>query len=143
VADVKNIGIITSGGDCGGLNAVARGAAQMAAAQGLGACIIPNGYAGLYNLVDMQKPVCLDTSRVDHVHSSLAGSEAGHSRVKMPGIKDERKYDRIMEGLEKFNIGGLVISGGDDTGSVWWTSPVTPSPACAPPRPWTSTCRPT
>ena len=118
MADIRNIGIITSGGDCGGLNAVVRGAAQMAAAQGLGAYIIPNGYAGLYNLVDMQKLVHLDISRVDHVHSSLAGSEAGHSRVKISKIDDAHKYDRIMEGLKKFNIGGLVISGGDDTGSV-------------------------
>lgn len=48
----KRIGIITSGGDCGGLNAVIKGAALAAIAQGATAVIIPNGYAGLYNLVD-------------------------------------------------------------------------------------------
>ncbi|MBN2554107.1 MAG: 6-phosphofructokinase, partial [Spirochaetales bacterium] len=47
---IKNIGIITSGGDAGGLNAVIRGAAQMALAQGINPYVIPNGYAGLYNL---------------------------------------------------------------------------------------------
>lgn len=114
----RNIGIITSGGDCGGLNAVVRGAAQMAEARGIGAFIIPNGYAGLYNLVEMEKLVELNTSRVDHVNSSLAGSEAGHSRVKISKIKDPDKYDKIKRGLEKFKIDGLVISGGDDTGSV-------------------------
>ncbi len=40
---LKNIGIITSGGDCGGLNAVVRGAAKAAMANGIGAYIIPNG----------------------------------------------------------------------------------------------------
>jgi 6-phosphofructokinase 1 len=32
MSKIKNIGIITSGGDCGGLNAVVRGAAFMAMA---------------------------------------------------------------------------------------------------------------
>ena len=118
MTSIKNIGIITSGGDCGGLNAVVRSAAQMANARNLGAYIIPNGYAGLYNLLDIEKLVRLDESRIDHVHSSLAGSEAGHSRVRISKIPDPDKYDRILEGLKKFEIRGLVISGGDDTGSV-------------------------
>ncbi|MFH1768155.1 MAG: 6-phosphofructokinase, partial [Candidatus Omnitrophota bacterium] len=42
---MKNIGIITSGGDCGGLNAVIKGAAQMANKKGLSCFVIPNGYA--------------------------------------------------------------------------------------------------
>ena len=43
------IGIITSGGDCGGLNAVVKGVAYMAHAKGVEVVVIPNGYAGLYN----------------------------------------------------------------------------------------------
>jgi len=115
---LRNIGIITSGGDCGGLNAVVRGAAKTALARGIGAYIIPSGYAGLYNLVDFEKLVLLDEERTDHVNSAFAGSDAGHSRVKISKIKDPDKYDRIMRGLHKFHIDGLVISGGDDTGSV-------------------------
>ena len=30
MGNIRNIGIITAGGDCGGLNAVVRGAAKMA-----------------------------------------------------------------------------------------------------------------
>ena len=115
---MKNIGIITSGGDCGGLNAVVRGAAKTAMSRGIGAYIIPNGYAGLYNLVDFDRLVFLDEERTDHVNSAFAGSDAGHSRVKISKISDPDKYDRIMMGLRKHNIDGLVISGGDDTGSV-------------------------
>ena len=44
---MKKIGIITSGGDCGGLNAVVKGAAQMANHLGMSCFVIPSGYAGL------------------------------------------------------------------------------------------------
>ena len=115
---MKNIGLITSGGDCGGLNAVVKGAAQMATRKGCSAYVIPNGYAGLYNLLDMASLVELTPSRVDSFSIGLAGSEAGHSRVKISKIKDPNKYQRIKDGLAKFQIHGLVISGGDDTGSV-------------------------
>lgn len=118
MAEMKNIGIITSGGDCGGLNAVVRGAAKAALSRGIGAYIIPNGYAGLYNLVDFERLVLLDEERTDHVNSAFAGSDAGHSRVKISKIADPEKYTRILLGLRKFNIDGLIISGGDDTGSV-------------------------
>jgi 6-phosphofructokinase 1 len=46
---IKKIGIITSGGDCGGLNAVIKGVARNAYAMGIETVVIPNGYAGLYN----------------------------------------------------------------------------------------------
>lgn len=115
---IKSIGIITAGGDCGGLNAVVRGAAKIALANGISPYIIPNGYAGLYNLVDMDGLTRLDDERVDHVHSSFSGSEAGHSRVKISKINNPDKYKRIIVGLKKFAVDGLVISGGDDTGSV-------------------------
>ncbi len=116
--DIKRIGVITSGGDCGGLNAVIKGAAQMAHSMGIETVIIPNGYAGLYNLVDAERVTVLTPGRLDLIKAEMAGSEAGNSRVKIKKIDDENKYDRIRNGLDKFNIDGLVISGGDDTGSV-------------------------
>lgn len=115
---MKKIGIITSGGDCGGLNAVIKGAAAMANNKGISCYVIPNGYAGLYNLQDFESLVELTPVRLDRIWANLAGSEAGHSRVKIRKIDDPQKYDRIKKGLQKFNIDGLVISGGDDTGSV-------------------------
>ncbi len=114
----KSIGIITSGGDCGGLNAVVKGAASMAIAYGIEAYVIPNGYAGLYNLYDSGNIIKMDTHRLEQIPSMAAGSQAGNSRVKISKIDDDHKYDKIIAGLKKFNIGALVISGGDDTGSV-------------------------
>ena len=101
---IKNIGIITSGGDCGGLNAVIRGAARTALMRGMRTYTIPNGYAGLYNLVNFDHLVELDEERTDHITSQFAGSDAGHSRVKISKINDPDKYDRIMMGLRKHNI---------------------------------------
>jgi 6-phosphofructokinase 1 len=115
---MKKIAVLTSGGDCGGLNAVIKGAALMANQKGVACYVIPNGYAGLYNLVDFDSLVELTPERLDKIDLNLAGSDAGHSRVKIRKIDDEKKYDRIKAGLKKFDIDGLVISGGDDSGSV-------------------------
>jgi 6-phosphofructokinase 1 len=116
--DIKRIGVITSGGDCGGLNAVIKGVAREAYALGIESVVIPHGYAGLYNLTKMDRVVLLNAERVSKIEASLAGSEAGHSRVKISKIADPEKYERIKKGLKKFDIDALVISGGDDTGSV-------------------------
>lgn len=115
---MKKIGILTSGGDCGGLNGVVKGAAQMANALGIKPFVITNGYSGLYNLVETDSLTELTPQRADKIDANLAGSEAGHSRVKIKKIDDTNKYARVKEGLEKFGIEGLVISGGDDSGSV-------------------------
>ncbi|MFH1790716.1 MAG: 6-phosphofructokinase [Candidatus Omnitrophota bacterium] len=115
---MRKIGVITSGGDCGGLNGVIKGAADMSNSLGMECYVIPNGYAGLYNLVDFPKLTQLTPDRTDGINIAMAGSEAGHSRVKIKKIADEKKYERIKEGLKKFAIDALVISGGDDTGSV-------------------------
>lgn len=115
---IKRIGIITCGGDCGGLNAVVKSVTQTAHSLGVETMVVPNGYAGLYNLLNLEKPLILTPERVDRIDANLAGSEAGHSRVMISKIPDPDKYRRIKEGLKKFSIDAIVISGGDDTGSV-------------------------
>jgi 6-phosphofructokinase len=116
--EIKRIGVITCGGDCGGLNAVVKSVTQTALSMNVETLVIPNGYAGLYNLIDLENPIVLTAERVDSIDASLAGSEAGHSRVKISKIDDPDKYGKIKRGLKKFEIDGLVITGGDDTGSV-------------------------
>ena len=115
---LKKIGILTSGGDCGGLNGVIKGAATAARGRGVQAYMIPNGYAGLYNLVDIQSLPELTVERLEEFHVYMAGSEAGNSRVKIAKIKDENKYERVKQGLKKHSLDALIIAGGDDTGSV-------------------------
>ncbi len=115
---IQNFGIITSGGDCGGLNAVIKGVALTALKYNIKTFIIPNGYAGLYNLSKFNSLVELNHHRLEQIDIFLAGSEAGNSRVKIAKIKDDAKYDKIKEALDKFKINALLIAGGDDTGSV-------------------------
>ena len=114
---IKKLGILTSGGDCGGLNAVVVGAAQMAQSCDIELVAITNGYAGLYNL-DKISPVTLDFHQTDSIRTALAGSEIGHSRVKISKIKDDNKYNKIKSNLLSHGIDALIIAGGDDTGSV-------------------------
>jgi 6-phosphofructokinase 1 len=92
----------------------------MALSMGMEAVAIPNGYAGLYNLIKVNKSdvTVLTEERTDQIRAEFAGSETGNSRVKIKKIDDKNKYDRIKKGLKKHNISGLVISGGDDSGSV-------------------------
>jgi len=85
---VKKIGILTGGGDCGGLNGVIKEAALMAVHQGLKSYLIPNGYAGLYNLLDFGTIPELPEHRIDQIDANLAGSDAGHSRVKVNSIRN-------------------------------------------------------
>jgi 6-phosphofructokinase 1 len=115
---IKRIGIITSGGDCGGLNAIIKGAALAGTHHGIQSFVIPHGYAGLYNLIEYDELVELTPERLTYVEATIAGSDAGHSRVKLTKIDDADKYNRIRAGLAKHGIDALVISGGDDTGSV-------------------------
>lgn len=115
---IQNFGIITSGGDCGGLNGVIKGAALTALKYNIKSFIIPNGYAGLYNLLNFDNLVELTPERLEQIDIFMAGSEAGNSRVKIAKIKDDDKYNKIKAGLEKFKINALLIAGGDDTGSV-------------------------
>ncbi len=117
MSELKKIGIITGGGDCGGLNAVIIGAARIGHTLGIKSTLIPNGYAGLYNLLNLELED-IDWVRTDKILSGVAGSEAGHSRVKISKINDPDKYEKIKAGLKKHGIDGLVIAGGDDTGSV-------------------------
>jgi len=117
MSQIKRLGIITSGGDCGGLNAVIYGASMMCLANNIELVVIPNGYAGLYNL-DIIEPTLLNLSMTEKIDTALAGSIAGHSRVKISKINNEQKYEKIKSNLTTHNIDGLIIAGGDDTGSV-------------------------
>ena len=114
----QKVGILTSGGDCAGLNAVIHGIAKGGHSAGIEPYLITNGYIGLYNLLDAEDLLQLTPERVDRLSLTRAGSEGGNSRLKIDKIDNPDKYQRILSGLKKFNIDCLLIAGGDDTGSV-------------------------
>ncbi len=84
----------------------------MAISYGIDAYVIPNGYADLYNLYESGNIIKMDTDKLERISSLEAGSQAGNTRVKIAKIEDSNKYGKISKGLEKHNIGALVISGG-------------------------------
>ena len=114
----NTIAVLTSGGDCGGLNAVVKGAALMAKSLGIKVFAIKNGYAGLYNLENENNITELTDRHIDDIDILAAGSKIGNSRVKISKIDDAKKYEKIKRNLKARGITGLIISGGDDTGSV-------------------------
>ena len=101
---MKKIGILTSGGDCGGLNGVVKGAAQTANSLGITPYVIPNGYAGLYNLIDFDKLTALTPERAwNHCRalqpaiSMRAVSSLGKGRAPpCQNVRQRRKTARCL-----------------------------------------------
>ena len=115
---IKRIGLITSGGDCGGLNAFLRGAAMTALHRGLEVVFIPNGNVGMYNLVDFKpselKPV--DYDFVDDIDIGKSGSVAGNTRIKIKHIDEPQAWERVHAGMKKHKLDAIIICGGDGSG---------------------------
>jgi ATP-dependent phosphofructokinase / diphosphate-dependent phosphofructokinase len=115
------IGILTGGGDCPGLNGVIR-AVTLHARHTFGWEVvgIRNGFEGLYE----EEYVDLTVQNVQHI-LSRGGTMLGSSNranpfaypVKLPDgrveIHDVSK--RCMENLDKLDLHGLIVVGGDGT----------------------------
>ena len=114
----KQIGILTSGGDCAGLNATIRAVARRA----------HHGYdwttVGIHNgtLGLLGRPVearTLDPDRLDVVLARQGGTFLGSTNrgnpfafpMKDGTVKD--RSDEIVEGLHKLELDGLIGIGGD------------------------------
>lgn len=112
----RRIGILTSGGDCPGLNAAIRGVAKAAAGTyGMEVIGIRDGFTGL---VENRTMPLTDRELVGLL--TTGGTILGTSRNKphkMPG-PDGRKVDmthKCVETYEKLGLDTLVCIGGDGT----------------------------
>ncbi|MDF2094583.1 ATP-dependent 6-phosphofructokinase [Aquibaculum arenosum] len=114
----RRIGVLTSGGDCAGLNAVLRAVVQRAV-EGYGWHVvgIHKGTAGL-----LSRPVeaeTLDLSRFQGELLRRAGTILGTTNKGNPfnfPLPDGRRLDRseeIVEGFRELEIEGLIGIGGD------------------------------
>lgn len=107
-----NIGILTGGGDCPGLNAVIRGIVRRSIDKyGSNVLGIKNGWDGL--LMGLVEP--LNHESVSGILPK-GGTILGTSR-KNPGKKEE-EMNKVKENIKKFDLDVLVAVGGDDTLSV-------------------------
>lgn len=107
-----NIGILTGGGDCPGLNAVIRAVVRRARiSYGWDVIGIRNGWQGL--IEGKVEPLTLyAVSGILH----RGGTILGTSR-KNP-TKNEEDIERVRDNMRRYGIGALLAVGGDDTLSV-------------------------
>ncbi|MCK9351927.1 MAG: 6-phosphofructokinase [Candidatus Paceibacterota bacterium] len=116
--NIRRIALITSGGDCGGLNAFLYAAIMTCLNQGIEPIVIPSGNVGMYNLIDYKTDeiVPADIAFAESIDITRAGSEAGNTRVKIHKIDHPNAWERVHKGLEKHSIDALIVCGGDGSG---------------------------
>lgn len=114
----KRIGILTSGGDCPGLNAAIRAATHAAKAKGWDVVGILNSTEGM-----MARPILsipLDYKTVDaafRLGGTILGttSKGAHSPLNFPqpdGTTKDRSQD-VADAYHELGLHGLVVIGGD------------------------------
>ncbi|HTP81598.1 MAG TPA: ATP-dependent 6-phosphofructokinase [Alphaproteobacteria bacterium] len=118
----KRIGILTSGGDCAGLNAAIRAVVLRAAAFGWTVVGIRNGTAGL-----MERPVQADElgfgvtdTAVMRQGGTILGTTNKGDPFAFP-LADGRKIDRsgeIIEGYRMLRLDALIGIGGDGSFAI-------------------------
>ncbi|ACR10961.1 6-phosphofructokinase [Teredinibacter turnerae] len=103
---VKNIGVLTSGGDAPGMNAAVRAVVRTALHYDVGVYGIYNGYLGLYRneIQPMTRRSVADTI-------NRGGTFLGSARF--PEFKEEAVREEAIKNLRKHEIDALVVVGGD------------------------------
>lgn len=117
------IGILTSGGDCPGLNAVIRGAVKSAARLDADVVGFRRGYEGL---VDPVTYVALDTTNTSGIISrggTILGSTNKGRFAARSGIDDRLELDPqllrdVQRTMDQLGVMGLICIGGDGSLSV-------------------------
>ena len=104
----RRIGVLTSGGDAPGMNAVIRAIARKAKKQGVEAVGIIGGYSGLIN----EKLIPLNTTTVSNVISH--GGTILYSD-RCPEFKTEEGMQKAIETCKNNQIDAIVAIGGDGT----------------------------
>ena len=114
----KRIGILTSGGDCPGLNAVIRGAAKTCWRLGYECIGFLKGYEGLYDPVQYITLSPQNTTGILNEGGTILGSTNKGRFAATVGIHDRLELRRdLLEGVkttvEQLGLEGLICVGGD------------------------------
>ncbi len=103
---MKRIGVLTSGGDCSGMNACIRAIVRKAVYEGIEVVGIRRGFAGL-----MEGDSCpLNTHSVSGIICQ-GGTILGTARAE--GFLVEEGQRRASDTVRKLGIEGLIVIGGD------------------------------
>ncbi|MBX3426531.1 MAG: 6-phosphofructokinase [Pirellulales bacterium] len=119
----KRIGILTSGGDCPGLNAVIRGAFKAAHQLGYECLGFLKGYEGLYNPVNYVTLTSKNTTGILNQGGTILGSTNKGRFAATVGVADRVELDpELLEGVagtvRQLGIEGLICIGGDGSLAV-------------------------
>jgi len=117
---VKRVGILNSGGDCAGLNAVIASAVVTAHNLGYEVIGFEQGWEGVLDPM-MYRPLTLDSVRgISHLGGTILGT-VNHGRFgAKKGSGDMRKIPEEVlkmasDNLKKIGVDGLIVIGGDGT----------------------------
>ncbi len=117
MSTTKKIGILTSGGDCAGLNAVIRAVVNSASRLGWEVYGIKNGTDGL-----TEKPLAYEILTVHNFSDTpwprISGSYLGslNKGVKMESLEEVSK--RFGEGVKTLGLDAIVVVGGDGSMNI-------------------------
>ena len=108
IAKFRRIGVLTSGGDAPGMNAVIRAVVRTALAHGVEVIGIRNGYLGLIN-GDVQLMSMRDVSNIINKGGTVLYSN------RCPEFKTEAGMQKALKTCDEHQIDGIVAIGGDGT----------------------------
>jgi 6-phosphofructokinase 1 len=114
----KRIGILTSGGDCPGLNAVIRGAAKTCWGLGYDAIGFLRGYEGLHDPVQYVTLTPQNTTGILNRGGTILGSTNKGRFAATVGVHDRVNIKpELLKGVattvEQLGLEGLICIGGD------------------------------
>lgn len=117
MSNIKRIGVLTSGGDCAGLNAVLRSVVNAASQKGWEVYGIKFGTDGLTNR-PLQYEILSEENFSNTPWPRLSGSYLGslNSGVKLDSMESLSK--RFGEGARELNLDALVVIGGDGSMNI-------------------------
>lgn len=119
----KRIGILTSGGDCPGLNAVIRGAVKASTQMGYDCVGFLKGYEGLYDPVQYVHLTPNSTRGILNQGGTILGSTNKGRFAATVGVQDRLELDpELIDGvkatIDQLGIEGLICVGGDGSLAV-------------------------
>jgi phosphofructokinase-like protein len=111
MAKTKRIGILTSGGDCPGLNAAIRATAKAAIREDYEVIGIRNGWKGFFddNYLTLDR---INTSGIIDRGGTMLGSS------RLSPLEEENGVEMVFNKFDKLELQGLVVLGGEGTLSV-------------------------
>ena len=112
----KKIGVLTSGGDCAGLNAIIRAVVNAASLKGWTVYGIHNGTDGLTGELSYEELTVQNFS--DSPWPRLSGSYLGslNKGIKMESLEETSK--KFENGVKKLGLDALVVIGGDGSMNI-------------------------